>query len=167
MAQVLAFPSAIGTFLFLAQFVAPLLLVAAAFVAFVRRLRRQRLLRAVVRAGRPDALNEIAWRDFALLVAESFRSQGFKVAESGDHADLKIRRGSETWLVECRQWRGTVGVDIVRDVHGQLLRAGTPRAYMVTSGTFSDDAIAFARDTEMRLVGAHELHEQLAMAAAR
>jgi restriction system protein len=153
--------------MFLAQFVVPLLLLSAGFIAFVKRTRRRRLLRAVVQAERFEVLNEIPAPDFALLVAEAFRRRGYKVSDRAGE-DIEVRRDGKAWPVHRKQWRGVLGVGMVRELHGMLSRSGRDGgAFMVTSGIFSDEAIAFARDCGVRLVDGRELFEMLQEAAKR
>jgi restriction system protein len=164
-AHAFLFPSAAGTFLFLAQFIAPVLVLAAGLVAFVKRTRRRRLMDAVVKSGRFEILNEIPSADFALLVAEAFRSRGYKVSEPAG-GDLEVRRDGASWPVQRRQWQGILGAGMVREFHSVLSRGGRSSAFMVTSGLFSDEAIAFAHDTAVRLVDGRELYAMLQEAAA-
>lgn len=69
-----------------------------------------------------------------MLVGEAFRLQGFEVTETGGSGpdggvDLVARRGRETFLVQCKQWRAfTVGVDVVREQARQSLARTHPKA---------------------------------------
>lgn len=152
--------------MFLAQFIAPVLVLAAALVACVKRTRRRRLLRAVVQSGRFEVLNEVPSSDFALMVTEAFRSRGYKVGELAG-GDLEVRRDGSCWPVQRKQWRGILGVGMVREFHNVLSRSSRSSAFMVTSGLFSDEAIAYARDTGVRLVDGRELFAMLQAMANR
>jgi Restriction endonuclease len=53
------------------------------------------------------------------------------------------RGGAERFLVQCAQWRAfKVGVDVVRELYGVMAAKGAAGGFVVTSGKFTDDAIA-------------------------
>jgi restriction system protein len=72
--------------------------------------------------------------------------------------DLIARKGSETFLVQCKQWRAfKVGVDVVRELYGVMAARGAAGGYVVTSGTFTADARAFAEGRNVRLIDGQKL----------
>ena len=114
---------------------------------------------AALRAA--EELSALAPGDFELLVAEAFRRQGYEVRERsagpGDSAArFELHRDGEMFLVRCIQARLARAAP-VRDFFAVLSRSGAPGGFLVTSGRFSDDAIAFAQDTHLQLVGGSEL----------
>ena len=67
------------------------------------------------------------WREFEMLVGEAFRRRGYSVR------------------VQCKQWKAKkVGVKIVRELYGVMAAEGAGGGYVVTSGEFTKEAIAFA-----------------------
>src|ERR1700756_2862475 len=89
-------------------FVLPVLFVAAAFGAFVRRLHRERLLRRISDSRSAGELDAMSWRDLEMLVGEAFRQQGYDVRErtvagADAVADIELTRDGEIFLVQCRQ----------------------------------------------------------------
>jgi restriction system protein len=57
-----------------------------------------------------DALDGMSWREFEILVGEAFRLQGYGVTEIGGGGadggvDLVLKKGSEKFLVHCKQWK--------------------------------------------------------------
>lgn len=100
----------------------------------------------------------MSWREFELLVGEAFRLQGYHVVESGGGGadggvDLRLRRGNETFLVQCKQWRAVrVGVDVVRELYGVMAAEGSTGGFVVTSGQFTPDAQAFATGRNIKLI---------------
>ena len=52
----------------------------------------------------------MSWQDFEKFCGEAYRRKGFVVQESGragpdGGVDLVLRKGGETWLVQCKRWR--------------------------------------------------------------
>jgi restriction system protein len=145
------------------QFVVPILCLIAAGVAAANRRRRGDLLSSVVRSRAPDALDGMSWREFELLVGEAFRLQGYEVTELGGEGpdggvDLVLRRGKQKFLVQCKQWRAfKVGVQIVRELYGVMAAKGAAGGFVVTSGSFTEDAIAFASGRNVTLVDGPKL----------
>ncbi len=59
---------------------------------------------------RGPAVASLTWQEFESLVAEGFRQRGFTVTEKGGAAadggvDIILARGTERFLVQCKQWR--------------------------------------------------------------
>lgn len=149
-----------------AQFVIPALLLAGAFVSFFRRRTRQALVGQVTASGSAQALNGMSWREFELLVGEAFRMQGYTVIEQGGAqadggVDLVLHKGKDTFLVQCKQWKAfKVGVDVIRQLYGVMAAAGAAGAaggFIVTSGTFTEGAHAFAHGRNLMLVDGPKL----------
>ena len=67
--------------------------------------------------------------------------------------DLVLTKGSEKFLVQCKQWKAyKVGVDVVRELYGVMAARGATGGFVVTSGTFSGDAQDFAQGRNVKLV---------------
>jgi len=147
------------------QYVVPVLCFAGAGVSAWQRKQRQDLVGTV--AGNPSAqaLNGMTWSQFEQLVGESFRMQGYGVVETGTAGpdggiDLVLSKGSEKFLVQCKQWRATkVGVTIVRELYGVMAARGAAGGFVVTSGAFTADAIAFAEGRNIQLIAGPDLHQ--------
>lgn len=138
-------------------------LVGAAMSAYGRYTRRA--LHAQVAAS-PDrgALNDMSWKQFEALVGEAFRRKGYSVTETGGSVadggiDLALKKGGETFLVQCKQWRALkVGVTTVRELYGVMAANGASGGFVVTSGVFTDDARAFAVGRNIELLDGKALH---------
>lgn len=145
------------------QYVVPLLCLVAGIVSFARRKRRAELVSNITQSASADALNGMSWQEFELLVGEAFRLQGFDVEERGGArpdggVDLVLRKGSEVFLVQCKQWKALkVGVDVVRELYGVMAARGAAGGFVVSSGRFTDDAVAFAAGRNVRLVDGPKL----------
>lgn len=153
----------VSSLAYAAQFVAPVLCLAGAFVSFFRRRTRQALVGQVTASGSALALNGMSWREFELLVGEAFRMQGYTVAEQGGAqadggVDLVLRKGEDTFLVQCKQWKAfNVGVEVIRQLYGVMAAHGAAGGFIVTSGTFTEGARAFAHGRNLMLVDGPKL----------
>jgi restriction system protein len=145
------------------QYLLPFMCLVAAAMSAWRRKQRKALVQGVAQAQDVAALNGISWREFELLVGEAYRLQGFRIIELGGNGpdggvDLVLLKGSEKFLVQCKQWKAqTVGVAIVRELYGVMAARGATGGFVVTSGRYSADAQAFARGRNITLVDGNQL----------
>lgn len=145
------------------QYVVPLICLSGAGVSAWRRHQRRTLISNTAQAKGADALDGMPWREFEMLVGEAFRLQGFSVSETGGGGadggvDLVLSKGTEKFLVQCKQWKAyKVGVDVVRELYGVMAAKGATGGFVVTSGSFSEDAKAFADGRNVKLVDGHRL----------
>ena len=156
------------------QYVVPVLLLAAAAVSAVRRYRRGKLLEEAVRSQDAAAVDGMTWHEFELLIGEAFRRKGYAVVETGGGGpdggiDLVLRKpvtnGNETYVVQCKHWKAQkVGVDVVRELYGVMAARGAAGGFVVTSGRFTTEAMAFAQGRNVRLVDGARLKELLEVA---
>lgn len=155
--------SMLAMFAFYGQFIVPVLCLFGALASFLKRRKREGLINQVAQARGADALNGMSWREFEMLVSEAFRLQGYNVTEQGGDGpdggvDLVVRKGSEKFLVQCKQWKAfKVGVDVVRDLYGVMAAQGAAGGFVITSGSFSADAQAFAEGRNVKLVDGPKL----------
>jgi restriction system protein len=149
------------------QYILPLIFTVGAAVAFMKQRNTVKLIDDVAASESPDALAGMSWREFERLVGEWFRRQGYRVTQVGGDGpdggvDLMLTRGTEKTLVQCKQWRAhRVGVNVVRELYGVMAAQGAAAGVVVTSGTFTPDAIEFASGRNVRLVGGPELHKMI------
>jgi restriction system protein len=114
----------------------------------------------------------MTWQEFELLVGEAFRQKGYKFLELGGAGpdggvDLVLTKGSETFLVQCKQWKAfKVGVDVVRELYGVMAAKGAAGGFVVTSGKFTVDAQEFARGRNVTLLDGDKLFSMLQAARA-
>lgn len=109
-------------------------------------------------------LNDITWREFEMLVGESFRRKGFDVRETGGFADggvdIVLKKEGEKYLVQCKQWKALkVDVMTVRELYGVMAAEGASGGYVVTSGRFTTPAKDFAKGRNVFLIDGHGLAE--------
>lgn len=140
------------------QYLLPMLCLAGAALSSMRRRQRRALLEEATSSNAAEALQGMSWQQFELLVGEGFRQQGFAAKERGGNGadggiDLILTRGGETFLVQCKHWKAfKVGVAVVRELYGLMAAHGAAGGFVVASGKFTREAVAFAEGRNIRLV---------------
>jgi restriction system protein len=129
------------------QYLLPAIFLLGAAVSAIRRRKAERLHEAALYA---DAVARMSWQDFELLVGEYFRRQGYSVIDNGGGGadggvDVFLKKGAKRYLVQCKHWKVLrVGVQPVRELYGVMAAQGVDGGFVVTSGSFTEDACAFA-----------------------
>lgn len=100
-----------------------------------------------VRDRYSDAMSRVSWDRFEHLLADHYRQQGYQVDHCGTAAsgtrfdggiDLKLRRGDEFILVQCKHWNAKqVPHNDVHQLLGLMVNEGATGAILVTSGEFT------------------------------
>jgi len=135
---------------------------AAGCIAWLQRRERNRFF-----ADRIDLerIRSLSWQEFERRVADVYTNQGYAVELSGGGGadggvDLRLRRNGKTTLVQCKQWCVyKVGVRPVRELFGVMAAEGADRAVLVSSGRYTEEAHAFAKDKPIELIDGHRLAE--------
>ena len=154
------------------QYILPIGFVAAAAVSYVGRRQRRQLVERATGSNAADAMAGMRWEEFEQLIGEGFRLQGYQVEErtrggADGGIDLVLRRGSEKFLVQAKHWKAfKVGVDVVRSLYGLMAAHGAAGGFVVTSGSFTSEASAFAEGRNVRLVDGPKLEQMLRQAKA-
>jgi restriction system protein len=149
-------------FAVLGQVVLPIGFLAAATISYINRNRRRELIQLATDLG-SMGIDRMSWRDFEILIGESFRRRGYEVVETGGDGadggmDLVLRKGGERFLVQCKQWRARqVGVSTVRQLYGVIAAENAQGGFVVTSGSFTRDAQEFARANSLELIDGADL----------
>ncbi len=145
-------------------------LLLAFYVSVQRRLKR---LEGAARMA-PDggiatlaALNNMTWKQFELLVHQAFRHRGFVLGETGSTdadgaVDLVLRKAGEYYLVHSKLWRAAL-VDIVpvRELHSAMRAKRAAGGFVVTTGGYTREAMAFASGRNIQLIDGPTLREML------
>ncbi|MBC52463.1 MAG: hypothetical protein CMQ34_01355 [Gammaproteobacteria bacterium] len=149
------------------QYLLPAIFLMGAIASLINQVKRKSLFQNVVTSASGSELREMSWREFEMLVGELFRRRGYVVAENvgmgaDGGVDLKLRNGSETFLVQCKHWRAyKVSVNIVRELYGVMASEGVTGGFVVTSGVFTSDAKAFAMHKNIELIDGPQLSHLL------
>jgi restriction system protein len=125
-----------------------------------------------VRNRRSDALSQMTWQALETLLAVHYRGQGYAVEHVGTAVsgsrydggiDLKLRRGDEYVIVECKHWNARqVPHNVVHQLLGIMVNEGATGAIVVSSGEFTERAKeAAARRGEVQLVDGDALRALL------
>lgn len=161
------FGSVIRTVATVAQYVVPFLLLLGAIISYVRQRKGASLMGAATGASAAQRISGMSWREFELLIAEAFRRKGFTVRDQGGQGpdggiDLVLLKGNERFLVQCKQWRALkVGVTVVRELFGVMSAEGATGGFVVTSGSFTEDAKEFAKGRNIKLIDGPVLRQLL------
>lgn len=140
------------------QYLLPLICLLGAAVSAMRRRKRRLLFDTTSASASADALQDMTWQQFELLVGEGFRRRGYAVKETGGGGadggvDLVLTKAGEKSFVQCKQWKAfKVGVSTVRELYGVMAAHGAMSGYVVTSGRFTKEAQAFANGRNIRLM---------------
>lgn len=138
-------------------YVLPALFLAGAAMSLWVRWRTQHNYAAVAADHGQGALERLSWREFENLVAEFFRRKGFTVEQRSGRVpdggvDLVARIGEDCYLVQCKHWRvQRVGVAVVRAICGIAAAEGAVGVFVVTSGSFTDEAKKFVFENRIDL----------------
>ena len=125
-------------FLFVGLFLLPL-----ALAIVLEEARKRRVIKSI------EDMQILSPSEFEKLVAKTYRDQGHTVEEvgaTGDHGiDLVVHtKKGETWLVQCKKYRGKVGEPVVRDFYGVLRASNADAGALVTTGLITPQARLWA-----------------------
>lgn len=121
---------------------------------------------------RKDSLARVGWDHLETLLAAYYRSEGYQVEHVGTGAtgarfdggiDLKLRRGEQYIVVQCKHWNAMkVPHNAVHELLGLMVNEGATGAILATSGEFTKAAIeAATRLGHVQLVDGDELRVML------
>ena len=131
--------------------------------------RRRQLQRAAEISPNPMLvpLNRLTWQQFELLVSQAFRHRGYLVGSEGKRAadgagNLVLRKSGEYFLVHCLEWRSpSVEVATARELHNQIRARHAAGGFIVTTGQFTRETLAFASGRNLQLIDGATLREML------
>ena len=110
-----------------------------------------------------NSIRELTWFQFEKLLCEAFKRDGYNVQHTGTDGpdggvDIRIRNKESRKLVQCKHWKkNQVGVAVVREMLGIVTSERADEGIVVTSGSFTRDAIAFAETNAIRLIDGSQL----------
>jgi restriction system protein len=86
---------------------------------------------------------------FEALIAVLFKAYGHRVEVVGGNSDHGVDVAvmtdqGEKWVVQCKRYSGSVGEPVVRDLYGTMLHEEAQRAFLITTGSFTQQAHEWA-----------------------
>ncbi|MGE0356576.1 MAG: restriction endonuclease [Burkholderiales bacterium] len=123
-----------------------------------------------------DLLRALEWKRFEILCSNYFEAIGFRTRRTHAGADggVDIRLYTEGAsapgvFVQCKAWRDRqVGVALVRELFGVMTAESVAEGILVTTSSFSADAVAFAKGKNIHLIdGENFLGKLLALDSIR
>ena len=135
------------------------------FVWILAELKKLGARRRLDRQSGIETIRELDWAEFEALLSEAFRRQGFVVDHAGRAGpdggiDQRLQKAGATTLVQCKHWKQRqVGVKTVRELLGVVVSEGAQAGILVTSGSFTPDAVDFAATNPIRLIDGRELSQ--------
>jgi restriction system protein len=147
--------------------VAYLLLAACLAAALASGLRSLRLAWLFNDLRGLDHVRNLSWQRFEMVVGEAFRRLGYTVAQTGggvgdDAIDLVLRKDGKQYFVQCKHWKAlSVGVRPIRELAGVISARRAAGGIVVSSGSYSKDAVQFARASGIELIDGPALEQMV------
>jgi HJR/Mrr/RecB family endonuclease len=117
----------------------------------LRRVRSRRLFQQKTGSVRSvEDLLALSPTEFEEMVVQFFNYTGYKAKRTGsvgDHGvDVMVEgKDNQRWVVQCKRWRGSVGEPMVRDFYGTMQHHKADRGFIISAGTFTRPAKAWAK----------------------
>jgi restriction system protein len=103
-----------------------------------------------------ERLRTLSSEQFAGELAERFRGDGYTVNRVA--SDLELERGGRKTLVACRRFKaGRTGVEPLHELEAARKAREAQECIYVATGEITEQARAFARDHNLRLLEGAEL----------
>ena len=109
-------------------------------------------------------LGALEWKRFEDVCAGLFERLGFatKSAACGADGGIDIHlywppSDQPVAIVQCKAWTKKVGVKVIRELRGVMTSERAAKGIFVTTSTYSDDAIAFAKANKIVLMDGGEV----------
>ena len=125
-------------------------------------IRKKRIL--LINSRNRETLRALSWRDFKRLVGEAYRRRGYTITETGGGGgvDLVLEKNGETIFVQCRRWKmERIGVAIIRELLGVVYDKKASGGIVLTSGTFTKEAIDFSKGNPIKLIDGKVLYAMI------
>jgi restriction system protein len=141
------------------QYLFPLAFGAGALSSGIKQIRREHIYS---KQASINTIRELDWREFEGLIGEAFRKQGYQVTQTGDGADggidLILYKEGRKILVQCKHWKKKkVGVKEARELNGIVSAKDANGGILITSGAFTEETLAFAKDSYIELIDGNDL----------
>jgi len=110
-------------------------------------------------AGTLESLRALSWDEFSAALEDAFRRDGYAVNRlKGAGADLELNKSGRVSLVACKRWKADrAGIEPLRELDAARQARDAQECIYVAAGGVTDNARAFAAQTNIRLLGDAEL----------
>lgn len=119
-------------------------------------------------AAQAAELDELSGIEFEEFLAGLFRSQGYAVEltpSTGDYgADLILSKDGQRIALQAKRYRGSVGVAAVQEALSGLAYYQCHAAWVVTTGTFTPNALELAQKSGVKMIGRSDLGNLMSQA---
>ena len=123
--------------------------------ALVQQLRRPAAKRVAKTLERARGLSG---EGFVSALETGFQREGYDVTRMDGAADLVLRREGLVTLVACKRWKAMrAGIEPLREFDAATREHGPVGRMYVAAGEVTDNALAFAKERNIRLVQEEEL----------
>jgi restriction system protein len=130
----------------------------------IMRILYQRKYERLSKSGILD-IDKMSGTQFEEYLAVLFQNRGYKVKitkTSGDYgADLIIKKGSITTVIQAKRYSSKVGIKAVQEIHASMKYYNAERSMVVTNNYFTGPAIKLAAANEVELINRDKLIDML------
>ncbi len=134
-----------------------------------QRTRDLRKARAVSPNLMIAPLTSLSRQQFDMLLTQAFRQRGYVIGEvpvgqrsAQGSVDLVLRKSGEYFLVHSKAWRvALVEVTAVRELDQAMRAQHAAGGFVVTSGSFTREAMGFASGRKIQLIDGRTLRDML------
>lgn len=110
-------------------------------------------------AKRLERVRAMSWDELAGALDQAYGRQGYEVERLGTGtADFELVQGWKKTLVACKRWKATrTGIEPLRELDAERKKREAHEAIYVASGEVTEQARAFARERNIKLLQGAEL----------
>ena len=124
---------------------------------------------AVIKCAKDASnLSGLAFEEYLRQLFESLGYSAEKTKASGDYGgDLILSLGDKRIVVQAKQYKNNVGLEAIKEAHFAKSYYDADEAWVVTTSSFTPQAVSGAKDTGVRLVDGQELSDLISTARRR
>jgi restriction system protein len=110
-------------------------------------------------AGTLESLRALSLQEFLAALETAFRHDGYEVKRlKKGTADLELSKSGRISLVTCKRWKADrTGVEPLRELAAERQARDAQECIYVVAGGITDNALAFAAQSNIRLVHGADL----------
>lgn len=109
-----------------------------------------------------ELLKSLEWKRFEEVCQKyiSLNGDDARLTETGADKgiDIKVyKNGEVAILIQCKAWKWKVGVKEIRELYGVMTSEEIDKGVLMTTSTFSEDAINFSKKKKLMLINGTDL----------